>query len=113
MENFLLLIREDIEILRSAVERNRRSREMINWVETLGESGNFFGGEPLAAIGRYISKDAVLSDGPFIEAKECISGYISLKAENLEQAVSISQTCPYVLNGTMILEVRPVLVNNE
>lgn len=113
MEKFLLLIREDIETLRSAAERDRRGKEMIKWAETLGESGNFVGGEPLTTTGRYVSKDAVLSNGPFIEAKECISGYISLKAENLEQAVSISQTCPYVLNGTMMLEVRPVLVNNE
>ena len=112
MEKFLLLIREDIERLNSAIYRDRRTKEMTKWVETLGESGNFVGGEPLATIGRYVSRDTV-SNGPFIEAKECISGYISLKAENLEQAVSISQTCPYVLNGTMILEVRPVLVNNE
>ena len=113
MEKFLLLIREDIEKLSSAAHQDMRAKEMTKWVTTLGESGNFVGGEPLATIGRYVSKDNVLSDGPFIEAKECISGYISLKAENLEKAVSISQTCPYVLNGTMILEVRPVLVNNE
>jgi hypothetical protein len=56
----------------------------------------------------------VVSDGPFIEAKEAISGYIIITAENLEQAASISQTCPLVINGTAVIEVRPIMVlNNE
>jgi hypothetical protein len=110
MEKFLLLIREDIEKLRlSQQEHSTRIREMTKWVETLGESGNYIGGEPLVTIGRYVSKDNVLSDGPFIEAKESISGYIFIKAENLDQAVSMAQTCPYVMNDTMVIEVRPVM----
>ena len=110
MEKFLLLIREDIERLRqSPEEHSKRIREMTRWVETLGESGNYVGGEPLVTIGRYVSKDNVLSDGPFIEAKESISGYIFIKAENLDQAVAMAQTCPYVMNGTMAIEVRGVM----
>jgi hypothetical protein len=113
MEKFLLLIREDIERLRqSPEEHNNRIQEMTRWVEALAESGNYVGGEPLLTAGRYVSKDNVLSDGPFIEAKESISGYVFIKAENLDQAVSITQTCPLVLNDTMVIEVRPVMALN-
>jgi hypothetical protein len=113
MEKFLLLIREDIERLRqSPEEHSKRIQEMTRWVEALGESGNYLGGEPLVTVGRYVSKENVLSDGPFIEAKESISGYIFIKAENIDKAVSIAQTCPYVLNGTTAIEVRPVMVLN-
>src|ERR1051326_3918622 len=109
MEKFLLLIREDIERLRNAPETHeKRIQQMVKWVEMLGESGNYLGGEPLGTQGKYVSKDTVLSDGPFIEAKESISGYVFLNAENLEQAVSMAQTCPYVMDGTMVIEVRPV-----
>lgn len=110
MEKFLLLIREDIEKLKQSPEdHEKRIKEMIRWVEMLGESGNYLGGEPLMTEGRYVQKDEVVSDGPFIEAKESISGYIFVNAENVDQAVSIAQSCPYVMNGTMAIEVRGVM----
>jgi hypothetical protein len=49
----------------------------------LAESGNYVRGEPLAVTGRYVSQHEVLSDGPFIEAKEGVSGYDIILAENL------------------------------
>jgi hypothetical protein len=111
MEKFLVLVREDLNMLKkfSQEERNTGIREMMNWVESLAESGNYTGGEPLFATGKYVSRDNVLSDGPFIEAKEGISGYIFLQAENLEQAASIAQTCPLVMQDRMVLEVRPIM----
>lgn len=113
MEKFLLLVREDIEKLRQSTEEHGiRIQQMTRWVESLGDTGNYVGGEPLVTFGRYVTKDTVLSDGPFIEAKESISGYIFIKAENLDQAVAITQTCPLVQNNTMVIEVRPVMALN-
>jgi hypothetical protein len=37
--------------------------------DTLIESGNYIGGEPLQIKGRYVTQNQILSDGPFIEAK--------------------------------------------
>jgi len=91
-------------------ERLKAIQEMTRWTESLAESCNYLGGEPLLATGKCVSKDQVISDGPFIEAKECISGYISVNAENIDQAVSIAQTCPFVLNGTMAIEVRQIMI---
>ncbi|HLK27864.1 MAG TPA: YciI family protein, partial [Puia sp.] len=59
--------------------------------------------------GSYVKKDSVLSDGPFIEAKEGISGIIFLEAKDMQDAVSISQTCPLVQSGDMAIEVRPLM----
>jgi hypothetical protein len=111
MEKFMLLVREDLNILKKFTEeeRNNGVREMLKWVETLAESGNYTSGEPLLATGKYVSRDTVLSDGPFIEAKEGISGYMLVQAENLEQAASIAQTCPLVMQNRMVLEVRPIM----
>jgi len=111
MEKFLLLVREDINMLKQIGDEGRyqNMRLMLKWVESLAESANYIGGEPLVMEGKYVSRDEVLSDGPFIEAKESISGYIFLHAENMEQAASIAQTCPLVMQDKMILEVRPVM----
>jgi hypothetical protein len=111
MEKFLLLVREDIHMLKQIGNEGRykNMREMMKWVESLAESGNYTGGEPLELAGKYVSRQDVLSDGPFIEAKEGISGYLFLQAENIEQAASIAQSCPLVMQNRMILEVRPIM----
>jgi hypothetical protein len=112
MEKFMLIVREDLKRLSQLTEEERFANipVMLEWIKSIAESGNYIGGEPLAITGRYVSKDDVLSDGPFIEAKEGIAGYDIILAENIDQAVSIAQTCPLVIQGIAIREVRPILV---
>ena len=109
MEKFLLLVREDVkkESKLSEEEVNANIQVMMKWVEEL--AGNYIGGEPLKPVGKYVSKEQIVSDGPFIEAKEAISGYIFIQAENIDHAASIAQTCPEVLDGRIVLEVRPII----
>jgi len=111
MEKFMLIIREDLKRMQSYTDKDREfgMSLMLKWVEGIAEGGNFLGGEPLVPKGRYVRKDEVLSDGPFIESKEGISGYTIITAENLEQATGIAQTCPLVIRGDAAIEVRPFL----
>jgi hypothetical protein len=115
MEKFLLIVREDLKILKqlSAEQHHQSIRQMMAWVESLSESGNYKGGEPLLPTGKYVSREQIHSDGPFIEAKESISGYIFLEAENLEQAASIAQTCPLLMQDKLVIEVRPIMEINR
>jgi hypothetical protein len=112
MEKFLLLIREEVErrVKMSQEEFDRCIRVMSAWSESLAESGIFIGSEPLKMTGRYVGRDTIVSDGPFIEAKEAVSGYYLIRAENLEQAAAIAQTCPFVLSGRLAIEVRPIIL---
>jgi hypothetical protein len=111
MQKFMYIIKEDLAELEkvSDTERQKRIRIMTAWVESLQESVNFLGGAPLQVAGRTVVKDRVISDGPFVEAKEGISGYILVDAENIEQAAAIAQGCPFVQEGGMAIEVRPIL----
>jgi hypothetical protein len=106
----MLIIREDLKKLGQLTDEERFSNipEQLKWIKSIADSGNYVGGEPLAIEGRYVSRSEVLSDGPFIEAKEGISGYDIILAENLNQAVSIAQMCPLVMKGLAVIEVRPV-----
>jgi hypothetical protein len=115
MQKFMLIIREDLaELKRNGdAERYRRMRVMTAWAESLQESVNFLGGEPLEIPRRLVTKDQVISDGPFIEAKEGISGFILINAENLEQAAAIAQGCPLVQQNLMAIEVSAVLSRNN
>jgi len=119
MEKFMLIIREDLDKLGKLNDEERFANipMMLKWVDSLIESGNYIKGEPLLIKGRYVSKDQILSDGPFIEAREGVSGYEIIRAENIEQAAAIAQTCPLVQKGLAVREVRPIAtiygVNNE
>jgi hypothetical protein len=111
MERFLFIIREDLAKLgkRSEEERYDVIREMDIWVKSLVKKRIYEGGDALRIEGTYISKNKVVSDGPFIEAKEGISGFIIVDANDLADATSIAQTCPLVHSGQMAIEVRQLM----
>lgn len=119
MEKFMLIIREDLGKMRQMTDEERFANipMMLKWVDSLIATGNYIKGEPLLTTGRYVSKDQILSDGPFIEAREGISGYEIIWAENIEQAAAIAQNCPLVQRGLAVREVRPIAskhgVSNE
>ena len=80
------------------------------WMAQLQESGNLQGGNALENTGRTIrgSKKAV-TDGPFTEAKDLLSGYTLIVAPDLKQATQIALECPiYEYDGSV--EVRPLRV---
>lgn len=112
MEKFLLIIREDLKRV-SEKERHENIPLMLKWIESIADSGDYLGGDALAAKGTYVRKNEVLSDGPFIESKETVSGVMTIRAENLEQATGIAQLCPLVIRGDAVIEVRPFLFVNE
>ena len=111
MQKFMLIIREDLSRIGKLTDEERFSNipEQLKWIKSIAESGNYITGEPLGVKGRYVSKDNVLSDGPFIESKEGVSGITLFSAENLQQAVTFAQSCPLVLTGEAVIEVRPLL----
>ena len=115
----MLIIREDLGKMGKMTDEERFANipMMLKWVDSLIETGNYIKGEPLLTTGRYVSKDQILSDGPFIEAREGISGYEIIWAENIDRAAAIAQTCPLVQRGLAVREVRPIAtlysVNNE
>jgi hypothetical protein len=113
MEKFMLILREDGKKLgrMSLEERFLILPIMMEWVKSIADAGHDFAGEPLGFSGFYVTQDSVLSDGPFIEAKEAISGYSIISADNIEQALSFAKSCPVVVRGMGALEVRPILVS--
>lgn len=112
MEKFLLLVREDLAARekRGPEHYDNCVRMCSDWIKSLLGSENHLASEPLTGDGRYVTEGHVLSDGPFIEAKEAISGYFLINAENLEEAATIAQTCPLLVQGiSAAIEVRRIM----
>jgi hypothetical protein len=62
-------------------------------------------GDKLTSEGRVVTASAV-SDGPFVEAKEVIGGYMVVAADDFEGAVEVVRACPAVHMPGVSLEIR-------
>jgi hypothetical protein len=47
-------------------------------------------------------------DGPFVEAKEIVGGYMFVSAESLEQAIEVAKESPGVMMPGSSVEVREI-----
>lgn len=80
------------------------------WYLELEAAGLTDGGMRLRAEGRLLrqARGGLLVDGPFVESKEAVAGYLHVRAENLDGAIAIARGWPGLKNG-LTVEVRPVV----
>lgn len=57
------------------------------------------GGDALLPTGRVVKPDGVVSDGPYVEAKEMLGGYSVIEAADYDGAVEIAKACPIAMVG--------------
>lgn len=77
------------------------------WIEELG--AHYDSGEPLQHEAKAIhGKEKVVTDGPYIESKELVSGFYILNANSLEEATELAKGCPVLRLGGNV-EVREVM----
>ena len=59
-------------------------------------------------IGRLVSPEDV-PDGPFVEVKELVGGYMIVSAASLEEAIEIARGCPGLMRPGSGVEVIEIL----
>ena len=64
-------------------------------------------GARLKPGGKIVTPSGV-SDGPFVEAKEVVGGYMVVAAENYDRAVEVASGCPGLLGPGSRIEVREI-----
>lgn len=57
---------------------------------------------------RHRQGKTLLTDGPFVDSKDFLGGFIVVEAENLDGALAVAAELQE-LQGTVAIEVRPVL----
>ena len=77
------------------------------WLDQCVAAGKMKTGQRLGTGGRMVTKNGVLTDGPFIESKEVIGGYWFILARNLDEAASIAAANPCMQCG-LYYEIRPI-----
>jgi hypothetical protein len=80
------------------------------YADTLQQNGKLLGGSPLhptatATTVRVRNGQTSVTDGPFAETKEALSGFYMIEARDLNEAIQIASKIPPAKYGS--IEVRP------
>ena len=52
---------------------------------------------------------ALVTDGPYAEAREVVGGYFTVRAADYDGAVAIARDCPHLAHGWIeVREIEPV-----
>lgn len=110
MKKFLILLREDLSAVSQMTPEQMEAdiAEYMQWVEGLKKEGRHVMSDPLETSGAMVSKGKIETDGPFIESKEAISGFFILLAKDMDDAISITKTCP-IFKYEGKVELRPIM----
>jgi hypothetical protein len=80
----------------------------MQWMEGLRIQDKLIASQPLETSGMKINgTHKVVSDGPYMEGKEMVGGYLICKAEDYKEAVEIASACP-ILEDDGNVEIREI-----
>ena len=111
MREFLFLFRGgDGDTLQKSSEAWRaHMQKWMDWMKGLAEQGYLIGAQPLDQTGRKIKgSKKLVSQDPFIEGKQMVTGYLICKAGSYDDAVEIAKVCPILEFEDGEVEVRQV-----
>ena len=77
------------------------------WLETMVHQGKMKKGQRLKNEGRTVTRNKILTDGPYGETKEVVGGYWFILAESLDEAAKIASGNPCLRCG-LFFEIRPI-----
>jgi len=110
MKEFILLFRNQTGNDGYILSPDEMKATMPKWESWIGEiiqKGKFVATQPLDYEGKVLRNTGV-TDGPYVEVKEILAGYLICKAESLDEALEIGKKCPILDYEHGSLEVRPI-----
>ena len=108
---YLLLVYYDEKVL-SEAEREHCYVESAQLAQDLHTNRQYLSASPLHSVStatsvRVREGKRIITDGPFAETREQLSGYYLIDASDLDEAIGIAARVPVARLGT--IEIRPVL----
>lgn len=108
MKEFVLIFRlSDTTAYKPSPEQ---LQERMNWLASIAAQNKLSdkGNSLSVTSAKTVQPENVVTDGPYTEIKEFISGYIVVKTDTIEDAVELAKTNPiFKLGGN--IEVREVI----
>ena len=110
MKEFMFLFRRpDYDFSKtSPAEMQALAQKWQDWAGGIAAQGKLVSrGQQLSTEGKVLKAGGIITDGPFVEIRERLGGYIVVKAENLDEATTLAHGCP-VLEKDGSVEIRPL-----
>jgi len=113
MEEFALIMRhQDGKKIASPEQIQAWMKQTMDWIGGIAAQNKFVGGTGLPfddarVVTKKDSKN-VVTNGPFGEIKETIGGFITVKADSVEEAVEFAKGCPVLQGEGNSVEVRKI-----
>lgn len=112
MSEFVYLFRvgeaEQREAMGTPEAAQHSMEAWLNWIRELEEKGHLKDrGQPLDRAGKVVRGRKLVTDGPYIEVKDLVAGYMVIEARDLTQAAELAGGCPMLPAGSV--EIRPVM----
>lgn len=115
MEDFVFLFRrpEPAGPELSPADMQAVFKKWNDWFGGIAAQGKLNNlGIRLTNQGKILKPGGVITDGPFVEIRELLNGFIVVKAENMEDAVTLAHGCPILdVNGTV--EIRRFIMSEQ
>ena len=115
MEEFIVIMRLDIltkEAQPSPEQLQVYMQRYHDWVGGIAAQDKFVGGTGLSKEGKVLKFNDIMTDGPYAETKESIAGFITIRAKDLEEAVSLAKGCPILKGEGNTVEVRQIITGH-
>lgn len=104
---FLVISRGQWDPKLSREEIQAAIDEFYLWHERMVGEGRMRRGSRLADTGRTVSRDGIVTDGPYGETKEVIGGFWTILAPDLDAAARLASENPCLRCG-LFYEIRPL-----
>jgi hypothetical protein len=108
---YMLLFIRDEEAVLDEDALTAQHAAINEWFGELAPTGKLLGGEELqpsrtATTIRWQDGRPLVTDGPFMETKENVAGFVTIEVADLDEAIAIAKTWPPKYQS---VEVRPII----
>ena len=110
MEEYALIMRhEDGKKIASPEQLEIWMKQTMDWIGGIAAQNKFVGGTGLPfENAKVVKHNKIVTNGPFGEIKETIGGFITVKADSVEEAVEFAKGCPVLQGEGNSMEIRRV-----
>ncbi|MEO7534464.1 MAG: YciI family protein [Ferruginibacter sp.] len=114
MEEYVLIMRhQDGTKIASPEQMQIWMKQTMDWIGGISAQNKFVSGTGLPFDGaKVVSSDKVVTNGPFGDIKETIGGFITVRAESIDEAVEFAKGAPVLQGEGNTMEVRKVAKND-
>ncbi|MCW3466019.1 YciI family protein [Chitinophaga nivalis] len=110
MKDFILLFRQpDYDHLHLSPEAMEALKQQWqDWIGGIAAQDKLAGRGPrLSQEGKVLKAGGVITDGPFVEIRERLGGFIMIKAASEEEAITLAHGCPALASAGSV-EIRAI-----